>query len=116
MCIIRLTNSHGVLLLGFKEVGGFDGLWTKYPKAVPNITVPNTSCHEPNPEWDVMLKDADDPDMPWPGFLLGQTPSSIWYWCSDQVNVNSHKLIGQLPSNSHQLKDPYISTVPIWPV
>ena len=27
-----------------------------------------------------------DPDMPWPGFLLGQTPASIWYWCADQVS------------------------------
>ena len=35
-----------------------------------------------------MLKHVDDPDMPWLGFLLGQTPSSIWYWCADQVSVN----------------------------
>ena len=73
--------------LGFSEVGGFDGLWRKYPKAKPNVTIPNTTCHKPNEKWDVMLKDADDPDMPWPGFLLGQTPSSIWYWCADQVNT-----------------------------
>ena len=26
-------------------------------------------------------------DMPWPGFLLGQTPASIWYWCADQIMV-----------------------------
>ena len=53
--------------------------------SMPNDTVPNTTCHMPSDKWDVMLKEADDPDMPWPGFLLGQTPSSIWYWCSDQV-------------------------------
>ncbi|KAF4119114.1 hypothetical protein G5714_001165 [Onychostoma macrolepis] len=26
-------------------------------------------------------------DLPWPAFLLGQTPASIWYWCADQVIV-----------------------------
>ncbi|CAH8523458.1 unnamed protein product [Schistosoma bovis] len=25
--------------------------------------------------------------MPWLGFLLGQTPASIWYWCTDQMMV-----------------------------
>ena len=24
-----------------------------------------------------------------PGFLLGQTPASIWYWCADQVYFGS---------------------------
>ena len=33
----------------------------------------------------VMLRDPGHSDMPWPGFLLGQTPASIWYWCADQV-------------------------------
>lgn len=28
-----------------------------------------------------------DEDIPWPGFILGQTPASIWYWCADQVIV-----------------------------
>jgi len=32
-----------------------------------------------------MLRSVDDDYMPWLGFLLGQTPGSIWYWCADQV-------------------------------
>jgi len=32
-----------------------------------------------------MLREPTDPDVPWPAFLFGQTPASIWYWCTDQV-------------------------------
>ena len=42
-------------------------------------------CGKPRADSWYMLRDASDPDMPWPGFLLGQTPASIWYWCADQV-------------------------------
>uniref|UniRef100_A0A8C6VAA0 Solute carrier family 5 member 3 n=1 Tax=Neogobius melanostomus TaxID=47308 RepID=A0A8C6VAA0_9GOBI len=34
-----------------------------------------------------ILRGPTDPDLPWPGFLLGQTPASLWYWCADQVIV-----------------------------
>lgn len=34
-----------------------------------------------------MLRPINDPELPWLGFLLGQTPASIWYWCSDQMTV-----------------------------
>ena len=72
---------------GFDKVGGFGGLWKQYPETVPSTIVPNTTCHRVNEKWDVMLREPSDPDMPWPGFLLGQTPASIWYWCADQVGT-----------------------------
>ena len=28
-----------------------------------------------------MLRPLSDPDMPWLGFIMGQTPASIWYFC-----------------------------------
>ena len=34
-----------------------------------------------------MLRGVADTEMPWLGFFLGQTPASIWYWCSDQVGI-----------------------------
>ena len=34
-----------------------------------------------------MLRGISDPEMPWLGFILGQTPATIWYWCSDQMMV-----------------------------
>ncbi|XP_029304552.1 sodium/myo-inositol cotransporter-like [Cottoperca gobio] len=81
------------------KVGGFEGMRTKYMQATPNITAillssPNltysASCHlhlHPKPDALKMLRGPRDPDLPWPGFLLGQTPASIWYWCADQVIV-----------------------------
>ena len=84
---IRLTISAYIscVVSGFDKVGGFDGLWQKYPCSMPDVRVANTTCHEPNAQWDVMLRGINDPDRPWLGFLLGQTPGSIWYWCTDQV-------------------------------
>ncbi|KAJ0062510.1 hypothetical protein NL108_014982 [Boleophthalmus pectinirostris] len=41
----------------------------------------------PKPAALKILRGASDPDLPWPGFLLGQTPASLWYWCADQVIV-----------------------------
>ncbi|KAM9835951.1 sodium/myo-inositol cotransporter-like [Aulostomus maculatus] len=81
------------------KVGGLEGMKTKYMEATPNITAillssPNLtyseSCHHhitPKPDSLKILRGPRDPDLPWPGFLLGQTPASIWYWCTDQVIV-----------------------------
>lgn len=62
-------------------------------QASPNITAisllfPNLTdseiCHHhhlnPKPEALKILRGPRDPDLPWPGFLLGQTPASIWYF------------------------------------
>ncbi|XP_030604954.1 sodium/myo-inositol cotransporter-like [Archocentrus centrarchus] len=81
------------------KVGGLEGLRLSYMQATPNISAillssPNLtyseSCHHhvtPKPAALKILRGAKDPDLPWPGFLLGQTPASIWYWCADQVIV-----------------------------
>lgn len=81
------------------KVGGLEGVRTKYMQATPNITAimlssPNLTYHEschhhlhPKPDALKILRGPRDPDLPWPGFLLGQTPASIWYWCADQVIV-----------------------------
>ncbi|MEQ2193841.1 Sodium/myo-inositol cotransporter [Xenoophorus captivus] len=85
--------------ISFIKVGGLEGLRTKYMQASPNITAillssPNltysASCEHhlhPKPDALKILRGPKDPDLPWPGFLLGQTPASIWYWCTDQVIV-----------------------------
>ncbi|KAA0189139.1 Sodium/myo-inositol cotransporter [Fasciolopsis buskii] len=44
-------------------------------------------CGLPSPKAFRLLREINDPDMPWLGFLLGQTPASIWYWCADQMMV-----------------------------
>ncbi|XP_063410752.1 sodium/myo-inositol cotransporter-like [Mytilus trossulus] len=88
-----LMVGGGLTLMGisFNKIGGYDGLVRRYnsEEASTNVSyrLPNTTCHEPDPNAFRMLREADDDYMPWPGFLLGQTPGSIWYWCADQVIV-----------------------------
>ncbi|CAJ1087372.1 sodium/myo-inositol cotransporter-like [Xyrichtys novacula] len=96
-----LMISGALCLTGISlfKVGGLEGLRTKYMEASPNITAvllssPNLTysetCHHqlhPRPNSLKILRGPRDPDLPWPGFLLGQTPASIWYWCADQVIV-----------------------------
>ncbi|XP_049426668.1 sodium/myo-inositol cotransporter-like [Epinephelus fuscoguttatus] len=81
------------------KVGGLEGVRTKYMQATPNITAimlssPNLtyseSCYHhlhPKPDALKILHGPRDPDLPWPGFLLGQTFASMCYWCADQVIV-----------------------------
>lgn len=85
--VLMLTGALTLMGMGFREIGGIAELWRRYPLAIVNATVENTTCHEINPNWDVLLRHPSDPEMPWPGFLFGQSPASIWYWCADQVIV-----------------------------
>ncbi|CAL4069028.1 unnamed protein product, partial [Meganyctiphanes norvegica] len=86
---IMISGSIYVLVRGLQEVGGYSELQTKYLASIPNKLVGNTTCGLPRVDSWRMLRDADTSvsDMPWPGFFLGQTPSSIWYWCADQMMV-----------------------------
>lgn len=88
--VLMVGGAMYLMGAGLYKIGGFQGLLDKYPQAVPtNVSaiVPNTTCHWPDRQAFRMLRDVDDDYMPWLGFLLGQTPASIWYWCTDQVIV-----------------------------
>ncbi|XP_075053318.1 sodium/myo-inositol cotransporter [Mixophyes fleayi] len=93
---LMIIGALTLTIISFKEIGGFEEVKRKYMLATPNITsillnynFTNTnSCHvSPKPDSLKMLREASDEDIPWPGFLLGQTPASVWYWCADQVIV-----------------------------
>ncbi|KAM8903936.1 sodium/myo-inositol cotransporter-like isoform 1-T4 [Spinachia spinachia] len=96
---IMIAGALCLTCIGLFKVGGLEGVRTKYMEASPNITAillssPNLtyseSCHLhllPKPDALKVLRGPTDVDLPWPGFLLGQTPASIWYWCTDQVIV-----------------------------
>jgi hypothetical protein len=79
------TCIHNV---GFVRVGGYAGLYHSYMSAIPNTTLlsPNETCGRPREDSWIMLRDPISSDMPWPGFLFGQTVASIWYWCADQAS------------------------------
>jgi len=70
------VGSIVLAVLSFTRVGGFPALVEKYPLT--------TVCGDYHNPWK-MLRSADDNYMPWAGFIMGQTWSSIWYWCTDQV-------------------------------
>lgn len=80
-----LFDSLWSLPAGFQEVGWFSGLEQQYRQAIPNVTVPNTTCHLPRPDAFHMLRDPVSGDIPWPGLIFGLTVLATWCWCTDQV-------------------------------
>jgi sodium/myo-inositol cotransporter 3 len=88
----------GLTLMGFAfhKIGGYENLYIKYMDTSHiNKSLSNYECALPKKNAFQMLRHIGDSDMPWLGFLLGQTPSSIWYWCSDQV----HKILSKNKKN-----------------
>lgn len=80
--------------LGFREIGGYGSLERLFMQAVSNDTLfSNSTCGRPPQNAFVMLRDPVKSDIPWPGFILGQSIASVWYWCADQVNI-LFKLMG----------------------
>ncbi|XP_053904587.1 sodium/myo-inositol cotransporter [Malaclemys terrapin pileata] len=94
--LLMIIGALTLMIISMMEVGGFEEVKRRYMLATPNITsilltynLSNTnSCHvQPKPDALKMLREPTDEDVPWPGFLFGQTPASVWYWCADQVIV-----------------------------
>ncbi|KAJ3592580.1 hypothetical protein NHX12_007707 [Muraenolepis orangiensis] len=94
--VLMISGALTLTAISLAKVGGMDGVRTKYMQAVPNVSAIiasgnfsyNPSCRiHPKPNSLLILRDPMDDDIPWPGFLFGQTPASIWYWCADQVIV-----------------------------
>ncbi|XP_078513054.1 sodium/myo-inositol cotransporter [Lissotriton helveticus] len=94
--LLMITGALTLMIISMIEIGGFDEMKRKYMLATPNITsillthnFTNTNfCHvSPKPDSLKMLREPTDEDIPWPGFVFGQTPASVWYWCADQVIV-----------------------------
>ncbi|XP_018649694.1 inositol transporter [Schistosoma mansoni] len=62
--------------------------YTSLTQLASSPDVPSSlKCSLPPENAFVLLRGINDPEMPWLGFLLGQTPASIWYWCTDQMMV-----------------------------
>lgn len=86
--VIMIFGSGTLTILALNKIGGFRNLYKEYMKAVPSIIPANlTECAVPKPNSFLLLRSINDPDMPWLGFILGQTTASIWYWCTDQMMV-----------------------------
>ncbi|XP_078265826.1 sodium/myo-inositol cotransporter-like isoform X1 [Rhinoraja longicauda] len=94
--ILMIGGALTLMVVGIVKVGGFEEMKRRYMLATPNVTAiiasfnlssTNTCRIHPKEDSLRMLREPTDEDIPWPGFLLGQTPASVWYWCADQVIV-----------------------------
>lgn len=94
--VLMIAGALTLTIISLIKVGGLEGVRSKYMMAVPNVTAITAtgnftyspSCRiEPKINSLRILRGPLDEDIPWPGFILGQTPASIWYWCTDQVIV-----------------------------
>ncbi|XP_045333249.1 sodium/glucose cotransporter 4 isoform X2 [Leopardus geoffroyi] len=55
--VIMVGGALVLMFLGFQEVGWYPGLEQRYRQAIPNATVPNTTCHLPRSDAFHMLRD-----------------------------------------------------------
>ncbi|XP_069498337.1 sodium/glucose cotransporter 4 [Ambystoma mexicanum] len=85
--VIMVVGASILMFIAFNEVGWYPGLEEKYMKAIPNVTVPNTTCHLPRADSFHMFRDPVTGDLPWPGLIFGLTVIATWVWCADQVLV-----------------------------
>ncbi|MDE6037066.1 MAG: sodium:solute symporter, partial [Duncaniella sp.] len=75
---ILLLGSLIILVLGLKELGGWDEMMRI------------CSAVEVNEYGDSMvnlIRDNGDPQYPWLGALIGSAVIGFWYWCTDQFIV-----------------------------
>ncbi|KAM9475768.1 sodium/glucose cotransporter 4 [Clarias gariepinus] len=85
--VIMVVGAFVLMFIAFDKVGWYQGLLEQYEKAVPALTVPNTTCHFPRPDAFHIFRDPVSGDLPWPGLLFGLTVLATWVWCTDQVIV-----------------------------
>nr|XP_018669842.1 sodium/myo-inositol cotransporter isoform X1 [Ciona intestinalis] len=96
--VIMVLGAAYLTIQGFMQVGGYYSMKEQYLQATPNLTyvqqvynvtmnVTDSCFPKPNPQSFKMFKGINDPKLPLFGFIFGQTPSTLWYWCTDQVIV-----------------------------
>lgn len=79
--LIMIIGSGTLSVMGLVKIGGLSQLYPKYMASIPQPipTSPNmTECALPKENSFLLLRSLDDSDMPWLGFIMGQTPASIW--------------------------------------
>ncbi|XP_070579653.1 sodium/glucose cotransporter 4-like isoform X2 [Ptychodera flava] len=128
--IVMMLGGIILMIIAFIEVGGMQGVLEDYPCAVPNETLyRNDTCGIPRDDSFRMFRHPVGSDMPFPGFVLGQSPASIWYWCADQVIVQralaaknlSHAKGGTLLAGYFKILPTFMMVIPgmiariLWP-
>ena len=75
---ILLLGSLIILVLGLKELGGWDEMM-RVCSAVEVNEYDDTMTN--------LIRDNRDPNYPWLGALIGSAVIGFWYWCTDQFIV-----------------------------
>lgn len=75
---ILLLGSLVILVLGLKELGG----WDEMIRICGAVTVNDYGDSMTN-----LIRSNDDPNFPWLGALIGSSIIGFWYWCTDQFIV-----------------------------
>ncbi|MDR0745830.1 MAG: sodium:solute symporter [Mediterranea sp.] len=75
---ILLLGSLIILVLGMKELGG----WDEMIRICGGISV-----NEYNDTMNNLIRSNSDPNFPWLGALVGSAIIGFWYWCTDQYIV-----------------------------
>ena len=75
---ILLLGSMIILVLGLKELGG----WDKMMEICSSVEVNQYGDTMTN-----LIRDNRDPQYPWLGALIGSAVIGFWYWCTDQFIV-----------------------------
>ena len=75
---ILLLGSLVILVLGLRELGGWDEMM-RIAGATPVNEYGDTMTN--------LICDNSDPNFPWLGALIGSAIIGFWYWCTDQYIV-----------------------------
>lgn len=75
---ILLLGSLIILVLGLKELGG----WDEMIRICGGVTV-----NEYGDSMNNLIRSNNDPNFPWLGALIGSAIIGFWYWCTDQYIV-----------------------------
>lgn len=75
---ILLLGSLIILVLGFRELGG----WDEMMRICSNVTV-----NDYGDSMTDLIRSNNDPNFPWLGALIGSSIIGFWYWCTDQYIV-----------------------------
>ena len=87
---ILLLGSLIILVLGFKELGG----WDEMMRICGAVTV-----NDQGNTMTELIRSNSDPNFPWLGALIGSAIIGFWYWCTDQHIVQ--RVLGQVPGESN---------------
>ena len=75
---ILLIGSLAILVLGLKEVGGWNEVMT---------IIQATPVNDYGDSMANLIRSNRDSDFPWLGVLFGSSIIGFWYWCTDQYIV-----------------------------